>query len=139
LSVLSLRSHRHRSDHLVFAEPDLGSAVILLAIWLAMVIMAGARSAHVLGLIASAAVVAPFALIAVISDYQRERIATFLDPGKDPLGSGFNTLQAEISIGSTQTQLDYLRTRTTGYVFSVLGEKLGFVGYIFALFIVFDA
>ena len=134
---------------LVFAEPDLGSAVILLAIWLTVVIMAGARSAHVFGLIASAAAIAPFALIAVISDYQRERIATFLDPGKDPLGSGFNTLQAEISIGSgkifgkgithgTQTQLDYLRTQTTDYIFSVLGEELGFVGAVvlFALFVV---
>ena len=134
---------------LVFAEPDLGSAVILLAVWLAMVIMAGARSAHVLGLIASAAVAMPFALIAVVSDYQRERIATFLDPAKDPLGSGFNTLQAEISIGSgrifgkglthgTQTQLDYLRTQTTDYIFSVLGEELGFVGVVvlFALFVV---
>jgi rod shape determining protein RodA len=134
---------------LVFAEPDLGSAVILMTIWLAMVIMAGARASHILSLIASGLIVAPFALLAVVSDYQRERIATFLDPGKDPLGSGFNTLQAEISIGSgrifgkglthgTQTQLDYLRTQTTDYVFSVLGEELGFVGVVvlFALFIV---
>ncbi|MGD0114840.1 MAG: rod shape-determining protein RodA [Dehalococcoidia bacterium] len=134
---------------LVFAEPDLGSAIILIAIWLAIVIMAGARATHVLGLIGSAAVAAPFALIAVMSNYQRERIATFLDPGKDPLGSGFNTLQAQISIGSgrlfgkglthgTQTQLDYLRTQTTDYIFSVLGEELGFVGVVilFALFIV---
>ncbi len=133
---------------LVFAEPDLGSAVILLTIWFTMVIMAGARAMHILGLITSALIVAPFALIGVVSDYQRERIATFLDPGKDPLGSGFNTLQAEISIGSgrifgkglthgTQTQLDYLRTQTTDYVFSVLGEELGFIGVVvlFALFI----
>ncbi len=133
---------------LVFAEPDLGSAIIIVAIWLAIVIMAGARASHVLGLIASTAVAAPFALIAVMSDYQRERIATFLNPGKDPLGSGFNTLQAEISIGSgrifgkglthgTQTQLDYLRTQTTDYIFSVLGEELGFVGVmiLFALFV----
>ena len=101
-----------------------------------------------LGLFASSAVAVPFALIAVINDYQRERIATFLDPGKDPLGSGFNTLQAEIGIGSgglfgkglthgTQTQLDYLRTQTTDYIFSVLGEELGFVGAVvlFALFV----
>ena len=134
---------------LVFAEPDLGSAMILLAIWLAMVIIAGARSSHVLGLIASGAIALPFVLIGLINDYQRERIATFLDPNKDPLGSGFNTLQAEISIGSgrlfgkglthgTQTQLDYLRTQTTDYIFSVLGEELGFIGAVilFALFVV---
>jgi rod shape determining protein RodA len=134
---------------LVFAEPDLGSAVIFVAIWLAMVIIAGARSKHILGLFASFAVAAPFVLIGLINDYQRERIATFLDPGKDPLGSGFNTLQAEIGIGSgglfgkglthgSQTQLDYLRTQTTDYIFSVLGEELGFVGAVvlFALFVV---
>lgn len=134
---------------LVFAEPDLGSAVILIAIWLTMVIIAGARSKHILGLFASFAVAMPFVLIGLINDYQRERIATFLDPGKDPLGSGFNTLQAEIGIGSgglfgkglthgTQTQLDYLRTQTTDYIFSVLGEELGFVGalLLFGLFVV---
>ncbi len=133
---------------LVFAEPDLGSAVIFVAIWLAMVIIAGARSKHMLGLFASFAVAAPFVLIGLINDYQRERIATFLDPAKDPLGSGFNTLQAEIGIGSgglfgkgltqgTQTQLDYLRTQTTDYIFSVLGEELGFAGAVvlFALFV----
>jgi len=133
---------------LVFAEPDLGSAVIFVAIWLAMIIIAGARSRHILGLFASFAVAMPFVLIGLINDYQRERIATFLDPGKDPLGSGFNTLQAEIGIGSgglfgkglthgTQTQLDYLRTQTTDYIFSVLGEELGFVGAVvlFALFV----
>lgn len=134
---------------LVLAEPDLGSAVILLAIWLSIVIVAGARSAHVLGLIASCAVALPFVLIGVINDYQRERIATFLDPESDPLGSGFNTLQAEIGVGSgglfgkglthgTQTQLDYLRTQTTDYIFSVLGEELGFLGamLLFALFVI---
>ena len=133
---------------LVFAEPDLGSAVIFVVIWVAMIIIAGARSTHVLGLASSFAIAMPFALIGLINEYQRERIATFLDPAKDPLGAGFNTLQAEIGIGSgglfgkgltqgTQTQLDYLRTQTTDYVFSVLGEELGFVGAVvlFALFV----
>jgi rod shape determining protein RodA len=134
---------------LVFAEPDLGSAVIFGAIWLGMVIMAGARSRHVLTLLGAAIVSVPFVLVAVMSDYQRERLALFLDPAKDSLGSGFNILQSEISIGSggllgqglthgTQTQLDYLQTQTTDYVFSVLGEELGLVGalVLFALFII---
>src|SRR5690606_18381853 len=76
-----------------------------------------------------------------------ERISLFLDPTADALGSGFNILQAEIAIGSggltgkglgegSQTQLDYLRTQTTDYVFSVLGEELGFIGamVLFGLF-----
>jgi len=87
--------------------------------------------------------------LASFADYQRERVSTFLDPARDALGSGFNTLQAEIGVGSggwfgkgltegTQTQLDYLRTQTTDYVFSVLGEELGFIGamILFALFII---
>jgi rod shape determining protein RodA len=133
---------------LVFAEPDLGSAGIFLMIWLGMVIMAGCDMRHVLGLLGMLIALSPFALIAIVTDYQRERISLFLDPSSDSMGSGFNILQAEISVGSgglfgkglthgTQTQLDYLRTQTTDYVFSVLGEELGFIGamILFALFI----
>lgn len=134
---------------LVFAEPDLGSASIFLLVWLGMVIMAGADLRHVLGSLGMVVAMAPFALIVIITDYQRERISLFLDPNRDALGAGFNILQAEIGIGSggllgkgftqgTQTQLDYLRTQTTDYIFSVLGEELGFVGamVLFALFII---
>ncbi len=133
---------------LVFAEPDLGSASIFLFIWLGMVIMAGADMRHVFGMVGMVLAAAPFALIIVVTEYQRERVSLFLDPASDALGSGFNILQAEISVGSgglfgkgltegSQTQLDYLRTQTTDYVFSVLGEELGFVGamVLFTLFI----
>jgi rod shape determining protein RodA len=133
---------------LVFVQPDLGSTGIFMLIWLGMVIMAGADMRHILGLIGFVIAFLPFALIAVASDYQRERVSLFLDPTQDELGGGFNILQAEISVGSggwwgkgltqgTQTQLDYLRTQTTDYIFSVLGEELGFVGamILFALFI----
>jgi rod shape determining protein RodA len=133
---------------LVFAEPDLGSASIFLFVWLGMVIMAGADMRHVLGTIGMVIAIAPFAVIIIITEYQRDRISLFLDPASDALGRGFNILQAEISVGSgglfgkgltegTQTQLDYLRTQTTDYVFSVLGEELGFIGamVLFALFI----
>ena len=133
---------------LVLAEPDLGSAVIFAAIWLGMVTVAGANWRHLLGLLTTAVASTPFAFVA-LQGYQRERIALWLDPESDPLGAGFNILQAKISIGAggifgtgltegTQTQLDYLRTETTDYVFSVLGEELGFIGamVLFALFIV---
>jgi rod shape determining protein RodA len=132
---------------LVFAQPDLGSATIFLLVWLGMVIMAGADMRHVLGLLGMGVAFLPFAIIAVITEYQRERITIFLDPAADALGSGFNILQAEIAIGSggwfgrglgqgSQTQLDYLGTQTTDYIFSVLGEELGFIGamVLFGLF-----
>jgi rod shape determining protein RodA len=134
---------------LVFAQPDLGSALIFAAIWLGMVTVAGARWKHLLWLLGGALAAIPFAFIALVSDYQRERIALWLDPERDPLGAGFQAVQARIGIGSgglwgkglthgTQTQLDYLRTQTTDYVFSVLGEEIGFAGAVilFALFAV---
>jgi rod shape determining protein RodA len=134
---------------LVFAQPDLGSSVVFAAIWLGMVTVAGARWKHLAGLVAVTLVVVPFAFMALVTDYQRERIQLWLDPGKDPLGAGFQIEQAEIGIGSggmfgkgltegTQTQLEFLRTQTTDYIFSVLGEEIGFVGAVvlFALFVV---
>ena len=126
---------------LVFAQPDLGSALIFAAIWLGMVTVAGAQWKHLLGIIGAAVVAVPFAFIALVTDYQRERVALWLDPERDPLGAGFQAVQAQIGIGSgglwgkglthgTQTQLDYLRTQTTDYVFSVLAEEIGFVGAV---------
>lgn len=134
---------------LVMLEPDLGTAVIFGAVWLGMVVAAGARPRHLLVLSTLLLVAIPFFAIAVMGDYQRERLALFFNPNQDPLGGGFNILQAEIGIGSggllgngltegSQTQLDFLQTTTTDYIFSVLGEELGFVGamVLFALFIV---
>lgn len=134
---------------LVFAEPDLGSAIIFCAIWLGMVIVTGARWAHLGGLLAAAVIAVPFLFIGFVQDYQRSRIDVWLNPESDPSGRGWDNIQLPISIGSgglfgkgltegTQTQLDYLRTPTTDYIFSVLGEELGFVGalILFSLFIV---
>jgi rod shape determining protein RodA len=134
---------------LVFLEPDLGSAVIFAAIWLGMVIVAGARWRHIGGLFAVGLIAVPFVFLTLVSDYQRHRLELWMDPESDAQGAGLPTLQAEISIGSgglfgkgltegTQTQLDFLRTETTDYIFSVLGEELGFAGalLLFGLFVV---
>lgn len=134
---------------LVFAQPDLGSSVVFAAIWLGMVTVAGARWKHLAGLFGVTLVAVPFVFLGLVTDYQRERIALWLDPGSDPLGAGLQSIQAEIGIGSgglfgkgltegTQTQLEFLRTQTTDYVFSVLGEEIGFIGAVvlFALFVV---
>ena len=134
---------------LVLVEPDLGSSLVFVVIWFGMVVIAGARPLHLAGLMCVVAALAPLIIYAAVHGYQKERIDVWRDPGKDPLGAGFNILQAEISIGSggllgkgfthgTQTQLDYLRTQTTDYVFSVGAEELGFVGamVLFGLFVI---
>ncbi len=134
---------------LVLTQPDLGSAVIFAAVWMGMVIVAGARWRHLLALVTVFAISVPFVLMTMVEDYQRERIRLWLKPESDPTGGGFQAIQNEIAIGSggflgkgltegTQTQLDYLRTQTSDFVFSVLGEELGFVGalVLFGLFAV---
>ncbi|HET8944408.1 MAG TPA: rod shape-determining protein RodA, partial [Dehalococcoidia bacterium] len=129
---------------LVMAEPDMGTAMVFGATWLGMVLVAGAPLRFVLVLVGLAVSLIPFATLAVMGDYQRERFATWIDPNHDPLGGGFNILQSEIGIGSggllgkgftegTQTQLDFLQTSTTDYIFSVLGEELGLMGALILL------
>ena len=133
---------------LVMIEPDLGTAMVFGAAWLGMVLIAGAPLRFALVLIGLAVSLIPFATLAVMGDYQRERFANWIDPNHDPLGGGFNILQSEIGIGSggifgkgltegTQTQLDFLQTSTTDYIFSVLGEELGLMGAVilFSLFV----
>lgn len=129
---------------LVLVEPDMGTAVVFGAIWLGMVLVAGAPVRFAMVLIGLAVALIPFAMIAVLGDYQRERLELWFNPNSDPLGGGFPILQSEIGIGSggllgkgltegSQVQLSFLRTSTTDYIFSVLGEELGFVGAIVLL------
>ena len=124
---------------LVFLEPDAGSAVVFVALWLVMTAFAGARLRHYATLAALGLCMIPVGLAAGVQDYQRDRIRAFIDPTTDPQGAGFNVIQAETSVGSgglwgqgltqgTQTQLDFVRIQTTDFIFSVLGEELGFVG-----------
>lgn len=124
---------------LIYMQPDLGTALSLLLIWLAMAFVAGMRLLHA-GFLALAGVLAvPVALSTLLQDYMRQRIVLFLSPVRDPLGAGFNITQALIAIGSggllgrgygsgTQSQLRFLRVRHTDFIFSVLAEELGFVG-----------
>lgn len=129
---------------LVMVEPDMGTAIVFGAIWLALVTMGGARAGHVLSLLAFMVLAIPLIAVAALGDYQRERLTLFFNPNLDPLGGGFNIRQAEIGVGSggvlgrglfqgTQTQLDFLQTASTDYIFSVLGEELGLLGAVVLL------
>jgi rod shape determining protein RodA len=133
---------------LVVLEPDIGSAIVFLVIWAVMVAFAGAKLRHFVFLAIVALALVPIALAGGIKDYQQDRIRIFIDPMRDAQGAGFNVLQAETSVGSggllgkgitqgTQTQLDFLRTQSTDFIFSVLGEELGFIGAmaLFGLFL----
>lgn len=129
---------------LVLIEPDMGTAVVFGAIWLGMVMVAGAPIRFAAVLLGLAVALLPFTMLAILGDYQRERLELWINPNSDPLGGGFPIIHSEIGIGSggllgqgltegSQTQLNFLRTGSTDYIFSVLGEELGFVGAIVLL------
>ncbi|MBH77663.1 MAG: rod shape-determining protein RodA [Dehalococcoidia bacterium] len=133
---------------LVFVQPDLGTSIIFATIWLGMVVVAGIQRRHVLFFGAVFVALLPFIWTFTVADYQIERISVLLDAEEDPLDAGYNPIQSQIAVGSgqlfgkgltngEQTQLDFLKVKTKDYIFSVLGEELGFAGAIalFALFI----
>lgn len=135
---------------LIFVEPDLGTAAVTMAIWLGVVVVAGVNRAHLAVLAAMCLAMAPFLWTFAVADYQAERVGILVDPYRDQggLGAGYNVIQAETAIGSgglfgkglgngQQTQLEFLKVPTKDFIFSVLGEELGFAGAmgLFALYI----
>lgn len=129
---------------LIYFQPDLGTIIVFLSIWLSMVVVAGARLLHLGSLALGGLLSSPLVYWLLLHSYMRERVLTFLDPSRDPLGTGYNVLQSEISVGSgglwgkgwtlgTQSQLHFLRIQKTDFIFSVLGEEMGFLGAILLL------
>lgn len=123
---------------LVYLQPDLGTALSMIAIWFGMLVLAGTRKRYVAGIALLAIGSMPLLWLSM-REYMRQRVITFLNPEAYALGEGYNLLQAQISIGSggmwgkglfegSQTQLRYLRLSHSDFVFSVFGEELGFVG-----------
>jgi rod shape determining protein RodA len=123
---------------LVFLQPDLGTALVFVAILLGMLFMSGA-SLGWMGLLAGAAIAAAPVAISLLHDYQRDRLFCFLDPYADPQGACYQLVQALNAVGSggwlgqgltagRQNQLGYLPVQSTDFIFTVAAEELGFVG-----------
>lgn len=132
---------------LIFIQPDLGSASIIVAIWLGMVTIAGSSRRTLAGIAAVVVVLLPMAWH-VLKDYQRDRLMVFINPQSDPLGAGYTIIQSVIAIGSgrltgrgwfsgTQNQLSFLPERHSDFLFSVIGEEWGLLGCsaVIALFV----
>ncbi|MFI4937256.1 MAG: rod shape-determining protein RodA [Candidatus Berkiellales bacterium] len=123
---------------LIAKQPDLGTALLVIATGFGVLFFAGIRWQWILKMSAVVFCALPF-LWWKLHDYQRQRVLTFLNPERDPLGSGYHIIQSKIAIGSgglygrgwcqgTQAQLNFLPERTTDFIFSVLGEEFGFIG-----------
>jgi rod shape determining protein RodA len=132
---------------LVMLQPDLGTSLVFGAILAGMLWMSGASLRWLAALGAGVVAMVPIAWTYLLLDYQKERLASFLDTNPDIQGAGFQLHQAQIAVGSggafgkgltngTQTQGGFLPVQTTDFVFATLAEELGFVGGI-VLFLLF--
>jgi rod shape determining protein RodA len=128
---------------LVALQPDLGTSLTYLPVVAIGLFVRGVRPSVLISLILGFVLVLPISWLA-LKPYQKERILTFLDPERDPLGKGYQVTQSKIAIGSggllgkgvfngSQNQLGFLPTRHTDFIFSVVGEELGFAGVIVTL------
>jgi rod shape determining protein RodA len=129
---------------LVVEQPDLGTAMMIAAIGSTMIIFCKVKKVILVGIAASVIVAMPVAWKYGLRDYQRARITNFISPANDPKGSGYNSIQSKIAVGSgkflgkgfrkgTQSQLEFLPERHTDFIYSVLGEEYGFLGSIMTL------
>jgi len=129
---------------LVFLQPDFGSAFLLLAVWGSLLLVSGIKRSHLVLMILVLIVGVLLSWAFVLQPYQKERIAVFMDPERDPLGRGYNVTQSVIAIGSgglmgkglgfgSQSQLRFLPERQTDFIFAVLAEELGFIGVLFVI------
>ncbi|MBU0607899.1 MAG: rod shape-determining protein RodA [Armatimonadetes bacterium] len=130
---------------LVLAQPDLGTPVLLFFVWLTMLFVVGSKVTH-LGAIAFAFLMLFTAAwgLNIIRPHQKERLTAFMNPEADPRGQGWNLRQSLIAIGSghvfgqglfkgTQSRLRFVPEQETDFIFTVVGEELGFVGSVAVL------
>jgi len=128
---------------LIFLQPDLGSSLVVVFIWLGMVLAKGVKAKWLVFGSSFLAVFSPLAWH-FLKDYQRQRIYTFLNPHADALGSGFNVIQSMIAVGSgkifgrglgrgTQSHLRFLPEKHTDFIFASLAEEIGFLGIMLLL------
>ena len=131
---------------LIAAQPDLGTAISIMLITGGMFFIVGAPRKWFMIAFAIAAISAPVVWFGAMHDYQRARIITFIDPGSDPQGTGYQITQAKIAFGSggvlgkgylkgTQSHLSFLPEKQTDFIFTTLGEELGLAGAMLLLVI----
>ncbi len=123
---------------LVVAQPDLGTAVLFVALGVGLLFLAGVSWIYFVAGIIGVLAVLPY-VWKTLHPYQQTRILTFIDPDKDPLGAGYHILQSKIALGSggiigkgfmqgTQSQLNFLPEKHTDFIFTMFAEEMGFIG-----------
>lgn len=123
---------------LIIKQPDYGTAGAFMVATVFMLYVAGIRKRYIISAIAIVVIVIPIAYMYLLPDHAKQRIDVFVNPNLDPRGSGYNIIQSKLAIGAgelfgmgvlkgNQTQLGFLYPKTTDFIFSVIGEEMGFI------------
>ncbi len=131
---------------LLLAQPDLGTVIVLFVTTLALLFLAGAKVWQFLALIGSGLLAVVLLIIA--EPYRVRRVTSFMDPWADPFGSGYQLTQSLMAfgrgefwgqgLGNSVQKLEYLPEAHTDFIFSIIGEELGYIGVVLALLMVFS-
>lgn len=123
---------------LIVVQPDYGTAAAYILALIFVLFVAGIDKRYIIVSITLVVILVPLLYLFVLPEHAKARIDVYLDPNKDPRGDGYNIIQSKIAIGAggllglgfmkgTQTHLGYLYPKTTDFIFSVIGEELGFI------------
>lgn len=130
---------------LVLLQPDLGTAIVIMGVWLGLLWLAGAAMKHIMAIVLASIVL--FAVgwhVGFVKDYQKRRLIAFINPYADPLKSGYHIIQAQTAIGSggfagkglfkgKMSKLKFVPAGHTDFIFVTLAEELGFIGSMFVI------
>lgn len=147
-NLLLLLLHLAVPVALILLQPDMGTAMVFMFMFIVMVFFAGISYKYILTAAGVGIVGALAAWFLVLKEYQKERFFSFLNPESDPLGAGYHIIQSKIAVGSgqlfgtgygegVQTQMGYLPEKQTDFIFSVICEELGFIGAITVICLLF--
>ena len=123
---------------LIVKQPDYGTAIAYLLALALMLFTAGIDKKYIIAIVLLIAILAPIVYMYILPVHAKTRIEIFLNPESDPRGAGYNVIQSKLAIGAgglagmgllngNQTQLGYLYPKTTDFIFSVIGEEMGFI------------
>lgn len=147
-NVFSLCLHLAVILGLILLQPDFGTAMVFIVIFIGIMFVSGISYKYILSAAGTIIAAVPLAWNFFLKGYQKNRILVFLNPESDPLGSGYHVIQSKIAIGSgqlfgkglyqgTQTQLGYLPVKHTDFIYAVVGEELGLIGCLLVAILLF--
>lgn len=147
-AILGLLIHIGIPIFLILMQPDLGSALVFIFIFICLMFMARLSYKYIIPIGIAGIASLPFIYKYVLSEYQQKRIQVFFNPNLDPLNRGYNVIQSKIAVGSgqlwgkgylegTQNQMGFLPTKSTDFIFSVISEEFGFIGSMLVVLLLF--